>query len=74
MSRTIWLEHAVDVDELIGEVDDRDLLLECKERGFSLKMILEATRQATVLDVMKIELVSENINKKTLQELEEFFK
>jgi hypothetical protein len=85
MSISINVDVNVDIEDYMDEIDTDDLIEELSNRDLSAKNkkdIIDFTNEGTdkarsvqtIIDDLKFEAVLKNINSKTLEEIDQFFK
>jgi hypothetical protein len=70
----------VDIEDYLDEVSTRDLIEELSNRDLSDSQKLDMVgynaepRKMSLMDDIKVEVIMDNLESKTLNEIEEFFK
>jgi len=70
----------VDIEDYLDEVSTRDLIEELSNRDLSDSQKLDMVgynaepRKMSLMDDLKVEVIMDNLESKTLNEIEEFFK
>ena len=76
----ISVDVDVDIEDYLDEVSTRDLIeeLNCRDLSDSQKLDMVGynaePRKMSLMDDLKVEVIMDNLESKTLNEIEEFFK